>query len=116
RSGLASFYRIKNQSKFLIVLLIILWLINLIGVLAPEISFDALWYHLTIPKIFAQNHAITHIPGGLYYYSLMPKLVDLLYIPAVMVNSAIGAKLIHFTFGILTLIVLYKIARSYLPQ
>lgn len=111
-----SIKKLNFFSKLLLVLLVILWSINLIGVLAPEISFDALWYHLTIPKIFVQHNSFFYIPGGLYYYSLMPKLVDLLYIPSVMINSAVGAKLIHYMFGILTLIVLYKISRYYLSQ
>ena len=111
-----SIKKLSILSKIFLPLLIVVWGINLIGALAPELSFDALWYHLTIPKIFAQNHSVFYIPGGLYYYSLMPKLVDLLYIPSIMLNSAIGAKLIHYSFGILTLIVLYKISRNYLSH
>ncbi|HRN96403.1 MAG TPA: glycosyltransferase family 39 protein [Candidatus Levybacteria bacterium] len=109
-----SVFSLSTFSKACIVLLTLLWGINLIGVFAPEISFDALWYHLTIPKIFAENNEFFFIPGGLYYYSLMPKLIDMLYIPAVMLGSDTLAKAIHYGFGILTLIVLYKISKKYL--
>src|SRR5579871_647230 len=40
-------------------------LVNLIGALGPELAFDALWYHLTIPKLFLAFHRIGYIPGGL---------------------------------------------------
>ncbi len=110
---------IKKSNVFIrisILLLTIIWMLNFIGTLMPEVSFDALWYHLTIPKIFVENQSFFYIPGGLYYYSLMPKLIDMLYIPAAMLNSSVPAKLIHFSFGILTLIVLYKISRTFLSQ
>lgn len=115
-SVLTSIKKTSLFSKICLILIFLIWLINFIGTLAPEVSFDALWYHLTIPKIFVDNNSVFYIPGGLYYYSVMPKLVDMLYIPAVMLNSALAAKLIHFSFGILSLVVLYKISRAFLSQ
>ncbi|OGH06040.1 MAG: hypothetical protein A2W22_03900 [Candidatus Levybacteria bacterium RBG_16_35_11] len=96
------------------ILIIFQATVNLIGVLGPEISFDALWYHLTLPKIFLQNHAIFHIPGGLLYYSDLPKLAETLYIPALSSSDEILAKLIHFLFGIFSAYATYKISRKYL--
>lgn len=107
----------KNAlNKALWVILIVQILINLIGALGPELAFDALWYHLTIPKIFIEEGRVFFIPGGLLYYSVMPKLVDLLYIPAIVFGGEILAKLVHFSFGILTLMVLFKLAREILPK
>src|ERR1035437_3002291 len=40
----------NKTSVFLIFLIAIQTFINLVGVLGPEISFDSLWYHLTLPK------------------------------------------------------------------
>lgn len=88
--------------------------VNFIGVLGPEIGFDALWYHLTLPKLYLLHHAIFHIPGGLLYYSDMPKFVELLYTGALSFGSPIFAKCIHFSFGLCTLIVLYKMSRKFL--
>ncbi len=49
---------IKNDkiSLSLAGLLVIQVIINLIGALGPELGFDALWYHLTIPKIYFEFH------------------------------------------------------------
>lgn len=91
----------------------ILAIVNLIGALAPELSFDALWYHLTIPKIFIQEQRIFYIEGGLFYYSLMPKLGEMLFIPGLMIGSELIPKLIQWVFGILTSLVVYKISRKY---
>lgn len=91
-------------------------LVNLIGALGPELAFDALWYHLTLPKIWLSEERIFFIPGGLFYYSSMPKLIEMLYIPGLSLGNEIFPKLIHFSFGILALLVLYKLARVFLSR
>lgn len=101
---------------FLITLLALQAGINLIGALGPELGFDALWYHLTIPKIYLMNHSASYIPGGLLYYSVMPKLTEMLYVVGLAFGDEIFAKMIHFTFGILCLIALYKLSRKFLSK
>jgi hypothetical protein len=105
-----------KTSLFLIFLIIVQALVNFIGVLGPELSFDSLWYHLTLPKIYLITHAIIHIPGGLLYYSDMPKLTEMLYVGGLSFGSEVFAKLIHFSFGILILFAIYKISRKFLSQ
>ena len=83
------------------------------GALGPEIGFDALWYHLTIPKLYLENNSIFYIPGGLLYYSTIPKLTEMLYTAAIALNGEILAKLIHFCFGILTCVALFKLSRLF---
>lgn len=109
----------KNHIKLsftFLVLIILAAFINLLGALSPELSFDALWYHLTLPKLYIEKNAIEFISGGLLYYSAMPKLIEMVYIPALLFGNEISAKLIHFSFGILTLVALYKLSRIVLPQ
>ncbi len=110
-------FNFRNR-KFKPLLLIfgLLAFVNLIGALGPELSFDALWYHLSIPKIFIQNHSIFFIKGNIFYYSLMPKLGEMLYIPSLMFGNEIIAKLIQWSFGILTSVVVYKISRKYFDE
>jgi hypothetical protein len=107
---------IKNKNKPLLMMILILSLINLLGALAPELSFDALWYHLTIPKIFLEAHRIFYIEGGLFYYSLMPKLGEMLFVPGIMFGSEIPAKLVQWMMGLLSALVVYKISRKYFDE
>ncbi len=102
--------------SFFILLLIVQIFVNFIGALGPELGFDALWYHLTLPKIYLNNHAVIHIPGGLLYYSDMPKLAEMLYTAALSFGNEIWAKLIHFGFGILSSVALYKLSRKFLNR
>lgn len=118
-SSFKFFFSCTQRSKLNLFLFIILVLqigFTLIGALGPELSFDALWYHLALPKIFILDHRIHHIPGNLLYYSDMPKLGEMLYIPSLMFGNEIIAKLIHFTFGILCLIALHRLSRKFLDQ
>ncbi len=108
--------KLDNFSKLLISLLFIQSLINIFGALGPETSFDALWYHLTLPKLYLQNHLIYHIPGNLLYYSDMPKNIEMLFVTALAINGEIIAKLISFLFGILCLVAIYKLAREFLSK
>lgn len=105
-----------NKFFYLLFLFLIIALINFIGVLGPELGFDALWYHLTIPKLYIENESIFFIDGGLLYYSAMPKLIDLLYIPALFYADEIFAKFIHFLFGLLTSVVVYKTANIFVNK
>ncbi len=110
---------IKKSTKIELILLAIISfqaLVNLIGALGPELGFDALWYHLTLPKIYLLNHSISFIPGGIFYYSAMPKLTEMLYVAGLSFGSEIIAKLIHFSFGILILIALYSLSRKFLSK
>ncbi|TSC86344.1 MAG: Dolichyl-phosphate-mannose-protein mannosyltransferase protein [Microgenomates group bacterium Gr01-1014_16] len=111
REGSRNIYRffvsLRMTEKLLFLLIVIQCLVNLIGALGAEIGFDALWYHLMIPKIWLQNHSIFFIPGAQFKYSVMPMLTEMFYF-------IFPGKLIHFSFGILSLIVTYKISRSML--
>ena len=52
---------LSNINKLELVLIVILLtqgIINLIGALGPELGFDALWYHLTLPKIYLSEGKI----------------------------------------------------------
>jgi hypothetical protein len=91
-------------------------LVNLVGALGPELGFDALWYHLTIPKIWLLARKIFFISDGRYYYSVMPKLAEMTYILPLSVGLNIGPKIIHWTFGLLSTLVIYLLSRKWLSK
>ncbi len=120
RGLLKSWQKLKVLTKEKVLLIFILLFmfqvfVNFIGALGPEVGFDALWYHLTLPKLYLINHKIAHFPGGLLYYSDMPKLVELIYSSALTFDNEVLAKLIHFSFGLLSGLALYKLSRKFIP-
>lgn len=102
-------------SRVLLSFLVASVVVNLVGALGPETGFDALWYHLTLPKLYLYFHTIVHIPGHILHYSDMPKLTEILYVVALSLQGETLAKIIHFFFGILSVVALYKLARLFLP-
>jgi len=104
----------NNKVVFTLMILIVLQaFVNIIGVFGPELAFDALWYHLTLPKLYLVHHSIFFIPGGLLYYSGMPKIAEMLYIAGLAFGNETIPKLIHFSFGILICVALYKLSRKF---
>lgn len=91
-------------------------LVNLIGSLGPELAFDSLWYHLTLPKLYLLNESIKYFPGEIFKYSAMPQLGEMYYIVALLFGNEIHAKLIHFVFGVFCLVATYKFSRVYLTK
>ena len=98
------------------ILIFILCLVNLIGALGPETSFDALWYHLTLPKIYLLHKEILFIPGGLLYYSAMPQLGEMLYVGALAMGNEITTKMIQYLCSIFISISIVLFAKKYVPS
>ncbi|MDP2860579.1 MAG: hypothetical protein Q8N98_02590, partial [bacterium] len=76
--NILNFFRneiIKDKVVLLCLLLLFLQaMINLAGAVSPELSFDALWYHLTEAKLYAGSGRIFPIKGELLWPSNLPRL------------------------------------------
>lgn len=94
---------------FLLVSLITL---NFIGVLMPELGFDALWYHLPLSKLLLTKGQ-WYFPGGLYYYSAMPRLAEMISLPLFSVIGYHGPKLVQYLAGLVTVYVIYRLAKKF---
>ncbi len=108
--------KLGRLQLFTLILIFITFGVHLIGALGPELFYDALWYHLTLPKIYLAYQKVFFIPGNLYYYSAMPQLTEMLYVVALALGNEITAKLIHYTFAALTCVVIYKTGKKFLNQ
>ncbi|NOZ06777.1 MAG: hypothetical protein GXP41_10605, partial [Chloroflexi bacterium] len=87
------------------------WVLALPLALAPPTAFDALLYHLTVPKLYVQAGRIVSgidIPPANY-----PTMMETLYLDALTLQSDVAAKLLHFTFGLLLVAGVYLAVRHY---
>ncbi len=98
-------------SKLLLFLLLLHIALNLIGALAPEIGFDALWYHLSIPEIYTADHRISFIPH--INVSGYPRMMEMLFTLGLGLGGEQLAKLIHFGFGILSAVGIFIVGKRY---
>ena len=95
------------------VLLVILALAALIPALAPPSmdDWDTLAYHFAVPKLYLQY-------GGFYYipftsHSNFPFLMEMLYIPGLMLDSPSAAKMMHYWMGILLVAAVYVLTKRH---
>lgn len=89
-------------------------LVNFIGAAGPELAFDSLWYHLSLPKIWLMENTIRFLPGAVFKYSVMPKFMETIYTGLLGLGFTQGPQFLHYIFGIFILIPLYRISRRYL--
>ncbi len=64
---------IYQENKFIIWGSVVFGVLTFIFWFRPIANFDSVWYHLTIPKLFLQNHDVRN-QGGLLLYSLQPSM------------------------------------------
>lgn len=106
-------FRKDKRHWMLGVLLLALSIVYAFGALIPERAFDALWYHLTLPKLYLAEHSISFIPGGLLYYSTMPKLTEMLYTASLAFGDDVLTRFIHYGFGVLVTASIFTYVRKY---
>jgi len=89
--------------------IVLLGILNLLTVFTPEIGFDALWYHLTLPKLWLLKKQ-WFFDGGLLYYSVMPRLAETIFIPLIKYTGYIGPKLVQYLSGAGVCLIIWKIS------
>lgn len=97
-------------TKALSIVIMLSGFLNLIGALAPETGFDALWYHISIPEIYVNTHRVAFLPQ--INLSGYPRLMEMIYTLAFTIGGETLAKLMHFSTGLLISITLYFAGRS----
>lgn len=84
----------------------------LVTSLTPPVGWDSQVYHLTGPKLHIERGKIV---GGIDIpYLGFPSLLEMLFLAGMLLKGDIVPKLIHLTYGLLTLGLLYSFARRYL--
>lgn len=99
----------------------LLFAVLLLAVLIPAAApptmsdWDSLAYHLAVPKLYVEH-------GGIYNITIMshanfPFLIDLLYVPAVMLNMPEAARILNVFFSALLIALIALIAaRHFHPK
>ena len=80
--------------------LVLLW--TLAFALAPPLRFDALTYHLALPRLYLLNGNIAYTPDNMFWG--MPQQAEMLYAFAMALGGTEAAVTLGWGFGVLTLI------------
>jgi hypothetical protein len=79
--------------------------------LTPPIAWDSQVYHLTGPKLYLQAHRLP-VDIDLPYLGF-PPLLEMLFTAGLLLKGDIVARLIHYAYGLLTLLALFAFAQRY---
>lgn len=99
---------------FLTVLVSLSLLMTLIGAVAPAKGNDALIYHLSDAKYFAQHHLVTFIPYA--SHSIWPYFMEMLFTLAMLFDNPLLAKLFHFSMAFFGSLAIYTFGRRYINR
>ena len=95
--------------KWMIACLALAAALNLAGAVAPPFEYDELEYHLGALADYQRAGRIVFLPHN--FYSNMPQLAEMLYLLASVTTSDIAAKLLHWSFGVLSALAVYGLAQ-----
>jgi hypothetical protein len=85
----------------------------LVAALAPETEYDALWYHLDLPRLWLDAGRPVDLIQE--YPSLYPMTWELVYGAALVMGGAVGAKLLHLACLLVLAATLVIACRRYAP-
>jgi hypothetical protein len=101
--------RTDGWGKWMIACLALAAALNLAGAVAPPFEYDELEYHLGALADYQRAGRIVFLPHN--FYSNMPQLIEMLYLLARTSTSDIAAKLLHWSFGVLSALAVYGLAQ-----
>ena len=96
-----------HLDRALLLLIAAAGLFALIGALAPEVEYDALWYHLALPQHALRAGRLVDLPC--VFPSFYPLGTELVFGYGLALGGAVTAKLVHFGFGVLLVLATYDL-------
>jgi len=94
-----------SPGRFGLLASLFVWLtlsLGLLRALAPPTMWDALVYHLTLPKLYAQAHGV-RIDADILFTG-MPQLTEMLYTAATLMRGAVAAQTLGWFFGMIVVL------------
>jgi 4-amino-4-deoxy-L-arabinose transferase-like glycosyltransferase len=104
----------SNLRIFLTVLVSLSLLLTLIGAVAPAKGNDAMVYHLSDAKYFAQHHLVTYIPYT--SNSIWPYFMQMLFALAFLFDNPLLAKLFHYAMALFGGLAVYSFGRRFINK
>lgn len=112
--GWAEIRALPRGGRWIAALLLLFWLLTYLGALAPPVSSDALLYHLTVPKLYAQEGRFFFYPW--IWQASQPFLNEMLFTLAFLLRLPELAPLWIWAFSPLFALGTLALARPHLSR
>lgn len=103
-------WKIRAYPLYFFAILSLVIFFTFTGANAPVTCNDSLAYRLSHVRIFLENHKLTYIPYT--RESLWPYLIEMLFAAGILLKSDITAKLIAWSFGLLSGGLIYSFTKQ----
>jgi hypothetical protein len=102
-AGLLPAGRFEAAAAAFVLLVLVL---GLLRALAPPLAWDALVYHLVLPRLYAAAHSVRLDPADFSFFTGMPQLAEMLYTLALLLRlepqaGLVTAQTLGWLFGLL---------------
>ena len=113
-AGLFAVARVRGADRVWMVITLATFLLAALCALAPETEYDALWYHLELPRRWlATGRPVDDITE---YVSLYPLTWELLFGAALAFDGTMAARLVHWSTLPVTAAAAALLARRMVPS
>lgn len=112
---LAGFFRNPapiKKNKAMSIFILLFFIVGFLRLLLPETGVDALWYHTDYPKQYLQRGTMMVPVHGNLYLAATPQLGQMPYVIFTFLGLVDSARIFHFLFLILVLVLLYHISKD----
>lgn len=114
RSVSVLLHKLSLLERLLAAAALLILAMSFIISLSPPLAFDALVYHLTLPKLYLQAGRIYYVPQIMFWG--MPQTGEMLYTWAMGLAGEQTAALVGWAFGLLTLTGLAGALQAYISR
>src|SRR5262245_14618237 len=98
------------EFRALLILFGLVLAANMMWVVAPEIHFDALNYHLAVPRIYLEESGLVELPY--FFHSYFAHLLEMLFALCMALGGEMAAKLLIAIIGLVAAVSVYCLGRT----
>ena len=99
---------LENESRLIYAITGSMFFVYLLWAIAPEIQYDALNYHLSVPARYLQIARIVEMP---FYHAYLARLMELFLTACLAVGGSATAKVWVFVISIAATVAVYALGR-----
>jgi hypothetical protein len=98
------------ESRMLILLTSAAFAMNFTWNVAPEVQFDALNYHLPVPRMYLEAHGLVDLPY--FFHSYFAHLAEMFFAFGMALQGEMVVKLVMAGVGLISAIAVYNLGKS----
>lgn len=107
-------FKMERIDLIFLPVIITFFFIQLVISFGPVWSWDTLFYHLALPKLYIKHHTLVHIPG--FFHSTIPAHTEMLYLLGLITSGEILSRLFSFSISSMLLISIFSFVNRFFSK